>query len=230
MHHSGDGKSFCASLDSFDLSDTSVSALQHFLDSAPDEPIEKALMILLPYCDGLSRDMLVDMIEANKFEVQHISIAHLPDVELRLAIRLFTVNEPFPLYRWFNAPFFEKVRLFHFVFETDYAFTRLKFQRYLSMFLFRPAAPNHCGFTRPLQKSSCALPAPSCKIKNACTRGQRTGKFVLFLVCFAMSFVHVSEGDLKSQAILSCALNMKTTRLHSESAACLPLPPLPACH
>jgi hypothetical protein len=109
MDPDGSETDLTAAFDSFDISGSSVSALQNFLDWVPDVPLEEALEILRPYCTGLSRELLQSMIVSNKFEVQHVSIACLPDVELKLAIRLFTVNEPFQLFRWFNRPFFDKV-------------------------------------------------------------------------------------------------------------------------
>jgi hypothetical protein len=99
-----------AAFDSFDVSGSSVSALQYFLDDVADVSVEDALETLRPYCAGLSAHMLNSMIVANRFEVQGISISCLSDVEPKLAIRLFTINEPYQLFRWFNKPFIDKVR------------------------------------------------------------------------------------------------------------------------
>ena len=53
--------------------------------------------------------VLEDMLIANGWEVQHIHVAGLVDHELKLAVRMFTVEHPFPLYRSFNNPFNDKV-------------------------------------------------------------------------------------------------------------------------
>jgi hypothetical protein len=49
------------------------------------------------------------MLVANGWEVQHIHVPGLTDFELKLAVRMFTVEQPYPLYRSFNNPFFDKV-------------------------------------------------------------------------------------------------------------------------
>jgi hypothetical protein len=41
--------------------------------------------------------------------VAQIPIAGLADEELKLALRIFTVEAPYPVYRKFNDPFFDKV-------------------------------------------------------------------------------------------------------------------------
>ena len=43
--------------------------------------------------------------------MQHIHMPGLTDFELKLAVRMFTVELPYPLYRSFNNPFFDKVPL-----------------------------------------------------------------------------------------------------------------------
>ena len=53
--------------------------------------------------------VLEDMLIANGWEVQHIHVAGLVDHELKLAVRMFTVEQPYPLYRSFNNTFFDKV-------------------------------------------------------------------------------------------------------------------------
>jgi hypothetical protein len=49
------------------------------------------------------------MLVANGWEVQQVQVAGLADLELKLAVRMFTVEQPYPLYRSFNNPFFDKV-------------------------------------------------------------------------------------------------------------------------
>ena len=96
--------------DAFDISGTSVSSLQNFLAPTPDVSCRQALFILLPHCPGLVPSVLEDMLIANGWEVQHIHVAGLVDHELKLAVRMFTVEHPFPLYRSFNNPFNDKVQ------------------------------------------------------------------------------------------------------------------------
>lgn len=93
----------------FDISQTSVSRLHNWLAVIPDVPLRQALEQLLPYCPGLSSGMLADMIESNGSEVATITVHGFVDQDLKLAIRMFTVEEPFPIYAWFNEPFFNKV-------------------------------------------------------------------------------------------------------------------------
>ena len=97
--------------DAFDISGTSVSSLQNFLDPTPDVTCRQALLLLLPHSPGLSSKQLDDMLLANGWEVQHIHVPGLTDHELKLAVRMFTVEQPYPLYRTFNNPFFDKVQL-----------------------------------------------------------------------------------------------------------------------
>jgi hypothetical protein len=49
------------------------------------------------------------MLVANGWEVQQIHVPGLTDFELKLAVRMFTVEQPYQLYRSFNNPFFDKV-------------------------------------------------------------------------------------------------------------------------
>jgi hypothetical protein len=49
------------------------------------------------------------MLLANGWEVQHVHVPGLVDQELKLAVRMFTVELPYPLYRSFNNPFNDKV-------------------------------------------------------------------------------------------------------------------------
>jgi hypothetical protein len=95
--------------DSFDISGTSVASLHNFLNTTPDVSCRQALLSLLPHCPGLTPAALDDMLFANGWEVQNIQVAGLMDQELKLAVRMFTVEEPYPLYRSFNEPFFNMV-------------------------------------------------------------------------------------------------------------------------
>jgi hypothetical protein len=95
--------------DAFDISGTSVASLQNFLNPTPDATCREALFLLLPHCPGLHPPVLDNMLVANGWEVQHIHVPGLTDFELKLAVRMFTVEQPYPLYRSFNNPFFDKV-------------------------------------------------------------------------------------------------------------------------
>jgi len=97
------------SADAFDISGTSVASLQNFLVPTPDVTCRLALLSLLPHCPGLAPQTLEDMLVANGWEVQQVQVAGLADLELKLAVRMFTVEQPYPLYRSFNNPFFDKV-------------------------------------------------------------------------------------------------------------------------
>ena len=98
----------CPPTDVFDISGTSVASLQNFLDTTADITCRQALFILLPHCPGLAPSVLESMLVANGWEVQHVQVAGLVDQELKLAVRMFTVELPYPLYRTFNNPFFDK--------------------------------------------------------------------------------------------------------------------------
>ena len=97
------------SADAFDISGTSVASLQNFLEPTPDVTCREALFFLLPQCHGLAPKKLDEMLVANGWEVQQVQVAGLADLELKLAVRMFTVEQPYPLYRSFNNPFFDKV-------------------------------------------------------------------------------------------------------------------------
>jgi hypothetical protein len=53
------------------------------------------------------------MLVAHGWEVQHIHVPGLVDFELKLAVRMYTVEQPYPLYRSFNNPFNHKVQATH---------------------------------------------------------------------------------------------------------------------
>jgi hypothetical protein len=96
--------------DAFDISGTSVASLQNFLEPTPDFTCRQALFFLLPHCHGLAPKKLDEMLVANGWEVEQVQVAGLADYELKLAVRMFTVEQPYPLYRSFNNPFFDKNR------------------------------------------------------------------------------------------------------------------------
>ena len=93
----------------FDISGTSVSSLQGFLDHAPDLTVRQALQLMRPCLPGLTPSVLENILVANAWEVAQIAIAGLADEELKLAVRIFTIEAPYPVYRKFNDPFFDKV-------------------------------------------------------------------------------------------------------------------------
>ena len=62
-----------------------------------------------PCLPGLTPSVLENILVANAWEVAQIAIAGLADEELKLAVRIFTIEAPYPVYRKFNDPFFDKV-------------------------------------------------------------------------------------------------------------------------
>jgi hypothetical protein len=94
---------------SFDVSGTSVSILQGFLDATEVLSIDNAIEILRNYCPGCSRQHAYNALVANKWEVAQIHIAGFTNEDLKAAIRIFTAEHPYPFYKWVNAPFFSKV-------------------------------------------------------------------------------------------------------------------------
>ena len=94
--------------DSFDITGTSVSGLQNFLSAIPDTSARAALEQLRPCCTWLSAAVLNDMIVANTWEVGQIQVRCLTQ-DQKLAVRIYTCETPFPMYRWFNEPFYSKV-------------------------------------------------------------------------------------------------------------------------
>ena len=99
-----------ADSNSFDVSGTSVAALQGFLNATAVVCIEEALETLRAYCPGCSPQVVIDTLVANKWEVAQITIVGFANEDYKCAIRIFTAEEPFPFYKWTNAPFFSKVR------------------------------------------------------------------------------------------------------------------------
>ena len=95
--------------DSFDISGSSVSSLQGFLDHVPDVTVAQALELMRAHLPGLTPSLLHNILVANTWEVAQIVIAGLTDEELKLAVRIFTIEAPYPVYRKFNDPFFDKV-------------------------------------------------------------------------------------------------------------------------
>ena len=94
---------------SFDISGTSVSILQGFLDATEVLSIDHAIEIFRSYCPGCSRQHAHNALVANKWEVAQIHIAGFTNEDLKAAIRIFTAEHPYPFYKWVNAPFFSKV-------------------------------------------------------------------------------------------------------------------------
>ena len=99
-----------ADSNSFDISGTSVAALQGFLNATDIVSIDEAIEILRNYCPNCSPQIALDTLVANKWEVAQIVFAGFANEDFKCAIRIFTAEEPFPFYKWTNAPFFSKVR------------------------------------------------------------------------------------------------------------------------
>ena len=95
--------------DSFDISGSSVSSLQGFLDHVPDLTVAQSLELMRPRLPGLTPSVLHNILVANTWEVAQIATAGLTDEELKLAVRIFTIEAPYPVYRKVNDPFFDKV-------------------------------------------------------------------------------------------------------------------------
>ena len=105
-----------ADSNSFDISGTSVAALQGFLNATDIVSIDEAIEILRRnYCPQCSPQIALDTLVANKWEVAQIVIAGFANEDFKCAIRIFTAEEPFPFYKWINAPFLSKVYRFLFI-------------------------------------------------------------------------------------------------------------------
>ena len=98
-----------ADANSFDVSGTSVAILQGFLNTTAVVSIEEAIEILRIYCPNCSIQVALDTLVANKWEVAQIVIIGFDNEDYKCAIRIYTAEEPFPFYKWTNAPFFSKV-------------------------------------------------------------------------------------------------------------------------
>ena len=98
-----------ADSNSFDVSGTSVAILQGFLNATVVVSIDEAIEILRNYCPHCSPQVALDTLVANKWEVAQIVIVGFTNEDYKCAIRIFTAEEPFPFYKWTNAPFFSKV-------------------------------------------------------------------------------------------------------------------------
>ena len=98
-----------ADSNSFDVSGTSVAILQGFLNATAIVSIDEAIDILRNYCPDCSPQVALDTLVANKWEVAQIVIVGFANEDYKCAIRIFTAEEPFPFYKWINAPFFSKV-------------------------------------------------------------------------------------------------------------------------
>ena len=98
-----------ADANSFDVSGTSVAILQGFLNTTAVVSIEEAIEMLRPYCPNCTVQVVLDTLVANKWEVAQIVIIGFDNEDYKCAIRIYTAEEPFPFYKWTNAPFFSKV-------------------------------------------------------------------------------------------------------------------------
>lgn len=91
-----------------------AAPLQKCLRSVPPLPILKTIIgpgpcLLKALPAKTSVETLKSMVEANEFECKAQSVAGL-SLQHRLVIRLYTAEEPVPLYRVLNAPFNEQAR------------------------------------------------------------------------------------------------------------------------
>lgn len=90
-----------------------AAPLQKCLRSVPTLPILKTIIgpgpCLLKALPKTSVEMLKSMVEANEFECKSQTVAGL-SLQHRLVIRLYSAEEPVPLYRVLNAPFNEQAR------------------------------------------------------------------------------------------------------------------------
>ena len=71
--------------------------------------IDQAIEILRAYCPHCSPEIAQDTLVANKWEVAQITIGGFANEDYKCAIHIYTAEEPFPFYKWTNAPFFSKV-------------------------------------------------------------------------------------------------------------------------
>jgi hypothetical protein len=65
--------------------------------------------ILRQYCPNCPPQVALDTLVANKWEVAQIVIVGFANEDFKCAIRIFTAEQPFPFYKWTNAPFVSKV-------------------------------------------------------------------------------------------------------------------------
>jgi len=93
----------------YDLSGTSVAILQGFLNATVVVSIEEAIETLRTYCPNCPPEVAEDTLVPNKWKVAQIVIDGFPNEDYKCAIRIYTAEEPFPFYKWTNAPFFSKV-------------------------------------------------------------------------------------------------------------------------
>ena len=99
-----------ADANSFDVSGgTSVAVLQGFLNATAVVSIDQAIEILRQYCPNCPPQVALDTLVANKWEVAQINIGGFANEDYKCAVRIYTAEEPFPFYKWTNAPFFSKV-------------------------------------------------------------------------------------------------------------------------
>ena len=98
----------------FDISGANAASLnfslQGFLDRAPDLTVRQSLDLMRPHMPDLNPSDFDSLLVANLWEVEQIHIACLDDVELKLAARIYTVDQPYAVYRKLNPPFLDKAR------------------------------------------------------------------------------------------------------------------------
>ena len=98
-----------ADSNSFDISGTSVAALQGFLNAIDIVSIDEAIETLRTYCPNCSPQIALDTLVANKWEVAQIVISGFANEDFKCASRIFTAEDPFPFYKWTNCAFLSKV-------------------------------------------------------------------------------------------------------------------------
>jgi hypothetical protein len=102
----------------FDISGataTSLSlnfSLQGFLDRAPDLTVRQSLELMRPHMPELwlKSSVFDNMLDANSWEMEQIHVAYLEDPQLKLAVRIYTLEHPYPVHSKFNLPFLDKAR------------------------------------------------------------------------------------------------------------------------
>jgi hypothetical protein len=98
----------------FDISGATATSLnvslQGFLDRAPDLTVRQSLELMRPHMPDLNPSDFDSMIVANMWEVEQIHIACLEDIELKLAVRIYTAQQPYAVYRKLNSSFLDKAR------------------------------------------------------------------------------------------------------------------------
>ncbi len=171
--------------DSFDISGTSVSSLQNFLSGVVDISVRDALEQLRPCCTGLSASVLDDMLTANAWEVAQIDMTCI-NHDQKLAVRIYTCELPFPVYRWFNEPFYSQVLK---------ASNKHAPLLILRSFCRRIAALSCCGATPHSRRFYCVRQLSSCNNQSFCTMGQLTGHILFSWRICLLIFYAVVAGE-----------------------------------